>query len=159
MLKRILISILSVLIILIMITGVFHYFVKVCDEYLLPENGAVDYDAVDDAENRTVEYVFSFDAPTGEFSSKGTTSSVCSKLVVVIGRINTERRYYYNIFNSEEKIVAKGKFGEDTKTCIIRDIRVSSNGINILCENEDRITVYNIASFDNSSGRNRSLPA
>ena len=95
MLKRILISILSVLIILIMITGVFHYFVKVCDEYLLPENGAVDYDAVDDAENRTVEYVFSFDAPTGEFSSKGTTSSVCSKLVVVIGRINTERRYYY----------------------------------------------------------------
>lgn len=152
MLKRILISILSVLIILIMITGVFHYFVKVCDEYLLPKNGAVDYDAVDDAENRTVEYVFSFDAPTGEFSSKGTTSSVCSKLVVVIGRINTERRYYYNIFNSEEKIVAKGKFGEDTKTCIIRDIRVSSNGINILCENEDRITVYNISSFDNSSG-------
>ena len=41
MLKKILISVLSVLVFLILITGGFRYAVNICNDYLLPEDGSV----------------------------------------------------------------------------------------------------------------------
>ena len=55
MLKKILISVLSVLLFLIFITGTFRYAVKICDDYLLPESGIITEQELEDAKNKTVK--------------------------------------------------------------------------------------------------------
>lgn len=142
MLKRILISLLSVLIILILVTGVFRYFVGVCDDYLLHEAGFVDEEAVKDGLNRTVDYVFTLETPVGEFEAKRAVEKKGDSISVVIGRALKDRRYYYNVFNTEGRIIAKGKFGKDINLCKIHDIRVAAQGVYILCEYGEDICLY-----------------
>ena len=142
MLKRILISLLSVLIILILVTGVFRYFVGVCDDYLLHEAGFVDEEAVKDGLNRTVDYVFTLETPVGEFEAKRAVEKKGDSISVVIGRALKDRRYYYNVFNTEGRIIAKGKFGKDINICKIHDIRVAAQGVYILCEYGEDICLY-----------------
>lgn len=153
MLKRILISLLSVLLILILVTGVFRYFVNICDKYLLPEAGFVDDGAVKDGINRTVDYVFSLESSVGEFGenkkiAKQEDDAVC----VVIGRLLKDRRYYYNIYNTSGKIIAKGKFGGDINNCLIQDIRVASQGVYILCQYGEDVCLYLIDALNHEQG-------
>ena len=58
MLKKILISVLSVLVFLILITGGFRYAVNICNDYLLPEDGSVTKEELEAAKNRTVDYLW-----------------------------------------------------------------------------------------------------
>ena len=136
------ISLLSVLIILILVTGVFRYFVGVCDDYLLHESGFVDEEAVKDGLNRTVDYVFTLETPVGEFEAKRAVEKKGDSISVVIGRALKDRRYYYNVFNTEGRIIAKGKFGKDINICKIHDIRVAAQGVYILCEYGEDICLY-----------------
>lgn len=152
MLKRILISLLSVLLILILVTGVFRYFVNVCDKYLLPEAGFVDDSAVKDGHNRTVDYVFSLEIPVGEFGENNTIEKKNDSVSVVIGRILTERRYYYNVYNTTGRIIAKGKFGGDINNCKIHDLRVAPQGVYILCEYGDNVVLYLIDALNYEQG-------
>lgn len=66
MLKKILISVLSVLIFLILITGGFRYAVNICNDYLLPEDGSVTKEKLEAAKNRTVDYLFAVDSASAE---------------------------------------------------------------------------------------------
>ena len=80
MLKKILISVLSVLLFLIFITGTFRYAVKICDDYLLPESGIITEQELEDAKNKTVDYLFAVDPESaGQPATSAARSSYGSK--------------------------------------------------------------------------------
>lgn len=125
MFKRVLISFLSVLLILILATGVFSYFINICDRYLLPENSDTDL---------TVDYLFSIDSQQNELSGK----------VAVIGKDIKADKNYCMIYSSEGKILSKNFFGDNKENFIIHDIRIINNKIAILCTDGDVPLLYAI---------------
>ena len=111
MLKKILISVLSVLVFLILITGGFRYAVNICNDYLLPEDGSVTKEELEAAKNRTVDYLFAVDSASAEptpastapvsYSSGGSgLLSGGAEYCAVIGTLVEENKYYYAIYDS-----------------------------------------------------------
>lgn len=145
MLRKILFSFLFVLILLISITLVFRYFVNVCDDYLLPENGVFRENVVEDAKNKTIDYLFAVEPEnSGNFPEKAEYSAV-------IGRLKTENQYYYTIYNRNGSIAGKGKLPYPADECNIHDIRTTENKISILCEENGNGTLFEINISGNSS--------
>ena len=147
MIKRVLISFLSVLIVLILATGVFSYFINICDTYLSPENSSEDV---------TVDYMFAIDtaasaASAASVASAASATSVASvasaasadsasserytasRYVAVVGKNKKTDNYYCNIYSNDGKLLANNTFGADTENCVIHDIRTTSNKIIFLC--------------------------
>ncbi|MBE7058122.1 MAG: hypothetical protein E7387_03355 [Ruminococcaceae bacterium] len=129
MVKRVLISFLSVLMILILATGVFSYFINICDTYLSPENSSADM---------TVDYMFAVDADVSADTEK-VTSSQC---VAVVGKNKKADKYYCTLYSSEGKLLAQNHFGADPESCIIHDIRTTSKKISILCLKDGMPVLY-----------------
>ena len=120
MLKKILISVLSVLLFLIFITGTFRYAVKICDDYLLPESAA-----------------------RSSYGSKGSGMPPSkSEYCVVIGTLLKEDKYYYSIYDTSGMRKAYEKFGTSLETCTIQDIRAGSDENYILCEKNGLSVLY-----------------
>lgn len=136
MFKRILISLLSVLIVLISITGVFRYFVNICNDYLLPEKGRVTAADIAGAESKTVDYFFAT-----EHQSIG-----------VIGKNLKDNRLYYVFYANDGKVLAGGNFGKSIEDCIIHDIRVVDNTVNVLCLNDGVSVMYSIDFSQKNAG-------
>ena len=129
MIKRVLISFLSVLLILILATGVFSYFVNICDTYLSPENSSEDV---------TVDYMFAVDADVSADTEK-VTSAQC---VAVVGKNKKAGMYYCTLYSSEGKLLIQNLFGADPENCIIHDIRTTSNKISFLCLKDGMPVLY-----------------
>lgn len=155
MLKKILISVLSVLLFLIFITGTFRYAVKICDDYLLPESGIITEQELEDAKNKTVDYLFAVDpesagqpatsAARSSYGSKGSGMPPSkSEYCVVIGTLLKEDKYYYSIYDTSGMRKAYEKFGTSLETCTIQDIRAGSDEIYILCEENGLCVLYSI---------------
>ena len=136
MLKRILISFLSVLIVLISITGVFRYFVNICDDYLLPEKGRITATDIAGAENKTVDCFF----------------AAGHKRVGVIGKNFKDNRLYYAFYSDDGKALARGNFGSSITECIIHDIRVVGDAVSVLCLNDGVAELYSVDFSQKNTG-------
>lgn len=156
MLKKILISVLSVLVFLILITGGFRYAVNICNDYLLPEDGSVTKEELEAAKNRTVDYLFAVDSASAEptpastapvsYSSGGSgLLSGGAEYCAVIGTLVEENKYYYAIYDSSGTQRAYGEFGTSLETCEIHDIRTGAEEIQILCEEDGLCVLYSIS--------------
>lgn len=157
MLKKILISVLSVLLFLILVTGIFRYAVGYCDDYLLPEGSAVPGRELEKAEKKTVDYFFAVDSPAAgatasaapQNSSHGSgnygTASGKAAYCAVIGKLPEENKYYYSIYTADGKQKAYGEFGTSLENCVIQDVRTGTEEIGILCEEDGLCVLYSIS--------------
>lgn len=155
MLKKILISVLSVLLFLILMTGGFRYAVEICDDYLL-SGGTVTEREREEAKNKTVDYLFAIDSEPAGQAADATPRSAQSAggsgilsgnagYCVVIGTLGKENKYYYSIYDAAGARRAYGEFGTDLKTCTIQDIRANAEEINILCEENGLCVLYSVS--------------
>lgn len=118
MIKRVLISFLSVLLVLILATVYFSFYINICNSYLLAENNS---------DGITVDYMFDVDLKD---RSKSADSS--SEYVALVGKDKKAGKYYCAVYSAEGKLVYRNVFGADKETCVIHDIRVTPNKIDIL---------------------------
>ena len=154
MLKKILISVLSVLLVMIVATGVFRFAVDICEDYLLPAGGrSTEHETAGD---KTVEYLFAVDAagqaaaasPAAQSSYSSGGSGVyaaSAAYCAVIGRSAKEDSYYYTIYDIEGLRKASGTFGGPAGQCVIQDIRTGKDEIRILCEENGLCVSYSIS--------------
>lgn len=132
MVKRVLISFLSVLIVLILATGVFSYFVNICDTYLSPDNSSEDV---------TVDYLFAIDVAASADAAASEQNNA-SRSVAVVGKDKKADKYYCKLYSSDGKLLANNAFGDDTENCIIHDIRTTSDKIKFLCLEDGMPVLY-----------------
>lgn len=123
MIKRVLISFLSVLLILISATGFFSYYIDICDSYIFAANSS---------EGITVDYMFNVDLNDSAKSDSSKSADSSSRYVALVGKDKKAGKYFCAVYSAEGKLIYRELFGADKETCVIHDIRVTSNKINIL---------------------------
>lgn len=129
MLKRILISFIIVLILLIAVTGFFRYHVNICEDYLLPEKGSITAKDIENASNKTIDYFFA-----GENK----------QYIGVIGKNTVENKYYYQFHSIDGGTIARGNFGSELDKFVIHDIRANLNSVSVLCMDKGVPVLYSI---------------
>ena len=111
MIKRVLISFLSVLLILISATGFFSYYIDICDSYIFAANSS---------EGITVDYMFNVDLndsaksdSSKSDSSKSADSS--SRYVALVGKDKKAGKYFCAVYSAEGKLIYRELFGADKR--------------------------------------------
>lgn len=139
MLKKILISVLAVLLIMIVIAGGLRYYVKICGEYMLPESGVISDADREAARGKRPEYIFALE----DYDAASQKQSL--GLSAVIGTYTDKQGAYFVIYNIEGKELSHGDFGTGSEDFTVCDIRNSSSEIDVLCIEDGAYKLYSIA--------------
>lgn len=138
MAKKILISVLSVILIMIIIIGGFRYFVKISADYMVPAGGITESDRKL-AKERQPEYVFALEDYGAESGKQG------SGMSALIGNFTNKPGIYFDIYDKEGIAVSHGEIGRDSENFKIFDIRNSADEIDVLCSEDGVYKLYKIA--------------
>ncbi len=129
MLKKILISTLSVIIIMIIITGFIGHYVNTVNDYLTPDSG-LSYDGLEP------EYLFALE-------DRSHTDP--GRMSAVISSSENENGSHLFIYTKEGKEIFHGRIGDKADDFTIRDIRNSADRICILCEEDGTVKLYSVS--------------
>lgn len=139
MIKKILISILSLIVIMIIIAGCIRHFVNVRGEYLLPPDGIITQSDRDAALTRQPEYIFPLESSASSYGS------------AVIGAFKDKKGIYCSIFDNNGKETAYAELGTDSESFELCDIRCGAGEIDMLCINDGSCVLYALETYGASS--------